>query len=161
MEPESPLPWSHEPATSLYPEPDESSHTFQPYFLKIHFNITLTSTTRSSEWSLPFNVRHYSVYECDKECEGSDIGWWPEDRIAAAAAARYKAQCRPSWAGISKAAVGSNVRFANLLGCATFRGKFTQFVLHHADTVVKISSPIRKVYSNLVQVTGSCVLFSH
>jgi hypothetical protein len=29
-------------------------HTFPPYFPKIHSNIILSSTTRSSEWSLPF-----------------------------------------------------------------------------------------------------------
>jgi hypothetical protein len=29
-------------------------HAFPPYFLKIHSNITLPSTPRSSEWCLPF-----------------------------------------------------------------------------------------------------------
>jgi hypothetical protein len=31
------------------------AHTFTPYFPKIHSNIILPSTFRSSEWSLPFN----------------------------------------------------------------------------------------------------------
>jgi hypothetical protein len=36
--------------------PLNSTHTLKHYFRKIHFNITLTSTPRSSEWSLPFRL---------------------------------------------------------------------------------------------------------
>jgi hypothetical protein len=38
-----------------YPEADESSpYTFPTYFSKVHFNIILLSTPKSSEGSLPF-----------------------------------------------------------------------------------------------------------
>jgi hypothetical protein len=53
MEPESLLPYSQEPAIGLYPKPGESNPHSQTYFPKIHFNIILPSTPRSSEWSLP------------------------------------------------------------------------------------------------------------
>jgi hypothetical protein len=49
MEPEGLLLRSQEPATGLKSPTDIP----KPYFPKIHFNIIVPSTTRSSEWSLP------------------------------------------------------------------------------------------------------------
>jgi hypothetical protein len=49
---------SQEPATSPYSEPHASSHTFQPLFPKI---LILTSTPRSSEWSLPFRFSNQNT----------------------------------------------------------------------------------------------------
>jgi hypothetical protein len=40
MEPEYPFPWSQEPATCPYPEPDQSSPR-APNGFKIHFNIVI------------------------------------------------------------------------------------------------------------------------
>ena len=51
MEPEGSLPYSQEPATCLYPEPDLSSPCPQFHFSKVHFNIILLSTRGSSKWS--------------------------------------------------------------------------------------------------------------
>jgi hypothetical protein len=53
MEPEGSLLCSQEPATGYYPDPDETNPHPQPYFPKIHFNIILPSTPRSSRWSHP------------------------------------------------------------------------------------------------------------
>jgi hypothetical protein len=44
MEPEGSLPYTQEPATCPYPEPDESSLRPPPNLSKIHFNIILPST---------------------------------------------------------------------------------------------------------------------
>jgi hypothetical protein len=38
------------------PSPMHPAHTFLPYFHKIHSNIILPSTPRSSEWSLPLRL---------------------------------------------------------------------------------------------------------
>jgi len=46
---------SQEPATCLYPEPDQSSICSHPISWKIHFNVIL-STPRSSIWFLFFQV---------------------------------------------------------------------------------------------------------
>jgi len=53
MELEGSLPCSQKPATGPFPEPDESIHTFPPYFPKIRSNIIVPSTTRYSKWSPP------------------------------------------------------------------------------------------------------------
>jgi hypothetical protein len=51
IEPEGLLPFSQEPATGSYLEPNETSPYLPPYFFKIHFNPEdfLSSTTRSSK----------------------------------------------------------------------------------------------------------------
>jgi hypothetical protein len=51
-EPEGLLPCSHQPSAFPYPEPDQSSPPLPTDFFKIHLNIILPSTTRSSD--LPF-----------------------------------------------------------------------------------------------------------
>ena len=59
METEVSLRRPQEPATCVYPEPDQTS-TWAPssYFLKISFNITLSSTRGSSKWSLYLSFSH-------------------------------------------------------------------------------------------------------
>jgi len=52
MEPEGSLTCSQELDTGPYPEPKKSSHTFPPYFPKIHCLI-FPSASRSSDRSLP------------------------------------------------------------------------------------------------------------
>jgi hypothetical protein len=42
--------------SAMYP-----THNFPPYFLKIHSNITLPSTNRSSEWSLLFSFSYQNI----------------------------------------------------------------------------------------------------
>jgi hypothetical protein len=54
MEPEGLLPFSQDPATGPYPEPDASSPYSPTYFPKIHSNIILPSRPNSSEWSVLF-----------------------------------------------------------------------------------------------------------
>jgi hypothetical protein len=44
MEPEGSSPYTQEPVTRPYPEPDQSSLCFPPNLLKIHFNIIFPST---------------------------------------------------------------------------------------------------------------------
>jgi hypothetical protein len=46
MEPEGSLPWSQQPATGPYPEPDESSLHLLTIFSKIHSNIIFPRTPR-------------------------------------------------------------------------------------------------------------------
>ena len=63
MEPESSLPHSPVSITHPYPELDQSSLCPPSQFLKIHHNIFLPSTPRSSKWSLFLRFLHqHSVY---------------------------------------------------------------------------------------------------
>ena len=58
MEPESSLPQSQVPATSSYPEPDQSSPSPSSHFLKIDLNVILTSTPGSSKCSVSLKSTH-------------------------------------------------------------------------------------------------------
>jgi hypothetical protein len=57
MDPGGSLPCSQEPSTSPYPEPDQPS-LHNPILPKINFNIILTPTSWSSQWSLSFWLSH-------------------------------------------------------------------------------------------------------
>jgi hypothetical protein len=48
MEPEGSLPCLQEPANFPYPEPMNPIHIPKPYFPKIHLDVVLPSTPRSS-----------------------------------------------------------------------------------------------------------------
>jgi hypothetical protein len=54
MEPEGVSPYTQEPATCSYPEPDQSSLRPPPNLSKIHFNIILPSTPGSSKCSVTY-----------------------------------------------------------------------------------------------------------
>jgi hypothetical protein len=54
MEPEGSLPCSQNPATGPYPEPAESSSPHRSLLSKVHLNVILSPTLRSSQWSCPF-----------------------------------------------------------------------------------------------------------
>jgi hypothetical protein len=52
MEPEDSLPCSHKPATRPYPE---SAESIDPYLPKVHLNVILPPTPRSSHFISPKN----------------------------------------------------------------------------------------------------------
>ena len=54
MEPKSSIPYSQEPATRPYSEPDQPVHAPTSSYHKIHFNIILPSAPESFEWSFSF-----------------------------------------------------------------------------------------------------------
>jgi len=64
MTPEGSLPCSQKPTTGLRPQPDNYNHGHLLYFLKIHFNITL-STSRFYRWPSPFR---FTYRNCEKAC---------------------------------------------------------------------------------------------
>jgi len=49
IEPEGSLPRSQKPATGPYPNPAESFRSIDPYLPKIHLNVALPPTPRSSQ----------------------------------------------------------------------------------------------------------------
>jgi hypothetical protein len=55
MEPKGSLPYSQKPATEPYPEPVESSSLHRS-LSKVHINVILPPTSRSSQWSLTFGL---------------------------------------------------------------------------------------------------------
>jgi hypothetical protein len=62
VEPESSLPFTQKSATNPCYEPYKSSLHPKPYFSSIYFNIILTSTPSSSEWSMvgvDITLRHF------------------------------------------------------------------------------------------------------
>ena len=61
MEPEDSLPHSQAPANCPYPEPTRSSPYPTCYFLKIYFNIILSSTPESPKWPLSLRFLHQTV----------------------------------------------------------------------------------------------------
>jgi hypothetical protein len=64
MEQEDSLPLSQQPATVPYPEPVNAKTHPKFNFLRINFNIILSSEPRSSEWSLPLrppNQRYQEI----------------------------------------------------------------------------------------------------
>jgi hypothetical protein len=65
MELEDPSPHSQAPATSPHPEPDQSRSP--PYTLKIHFNIIIPSTPKSSALYLPLAYVHSGRYKFQKQ----------------------------------------------------------------------------------------------
>jgi hypothetical protein len=61
MEQESSLPCSQERATGPYLGQMHPVHNFSLYFPKIHSNIILPCTPRSSGWSLPFRFSNQNI----------------------------------------------------------------------------------------------------
>jgi hypothetical protein len=64
MEPEGLISCSPERSTGPYPEPYQSNtlHAIPSYLSKIHINIVLPPTSRSSQWSLFFWLSHQYLY---------------------------------------------------------------------------------------------------
>jgi hypothetical protein len=58
MKPEGLSPYTQEPTTCPYPEPDWSSLRPPPNLSKIYFNISLPSTPGSFKWSPSLRFSH-------------------------------------------------------------------------------------------------------
>jgi hypothetical protein len=58
MEPEGLSPYTQEPATCPYPEPDQPSPCPPSNLSQVHFNIILPSTPGSSKWSPSLRFPH-------------------------------------------------------------------------------------------------------
>ena len=62
MEPEGSTPYSQEPATCPYPEPDQSSPSPPSNLSKIHFNIIFPSKPGSVKWSPSLTFPTITLY---------------------------------------------------------------------------------------------------
>jgi len=51
------------PATFHYPEPDQFNPRFSPWFLRIHYDIILPSTTKFSKMSFPLTFPTKTLHE--------------------------------------------------------------------------------------------------
>jgi hypothetical protein len=64
MEPEGSLPCSQKPAIGPYPEPNPVL-PIDFYLPKLHLNVIISSTPRSSQWSLTFGPPIRQLLDCE------------------------------------------------------------------------------------------------
>jgi hypothetical protein len=62
MQPGGSLPYSEQPATCPYSEPDETGSRHSITCFKMHFNINFPYTLGFSIWSLSFKIPHKTLY---------------------------------------------------------------------------------------------------